>query len=106
MAIAARADTPVSYQVWNALAATPLDFRLDAGKYGLTIAATVFGTATLQRVLSDGAGGQYVVPISAALAANGYTVIELPAGWYRIALAGITAFSGIIEQIAPGRMGG
>lgn len=106
MAIAARADRPVSYQVWSAIGATPLDFRLDAGKYGLTITAAVFGTATLQRVLPDGAGGQFVVPVSAALAANGYTVLELPAGWYRIALAGVTTFSGLIEQIAPGRMGG
>jgi hypothetical protein len=106
MAIAARADRPVSYQAWNAIAATPLDFRLDAGKYGLTIAASVFGTATLSRVLPDGSGGQTATPVSAALAANGYTVLELPAGWYRLVLAGITALSGTIEQIAPGRQGG
>lgn len=106
MAIAPRNDRPVSFQQWNNIAATPLDFRLDAGKYGLTIAATAFGTVTLSRVSSDGAGGQVVTPISAALAANGYTVLELPAGWYRLVLAAITGFNGLIEQIAPGRQGG
>lgn len=106
MAIAPRADRPVSFQQWNNIAATPLDFRLDAGKYGLTIQAGVFGTATLSRVLPDGAGGQIIEPVSAALATAGYTVFELPAGWYRMVLAGVTGFTAVIEQIAPGRMGG
>jgi hypothetical protein len=99
MAIAARADRPVSFQQWNAIAATPLDFRLDAGTYGLTTQATVWGTATLQRVMSDGAGGQIAVTVLPAVAGNGYTEIRLPAGWYRMALAGVTAFTGLIELI-------
>jgi hypothetical protein len=107
MVIAARADRPVSFQTWNAIATTPLDFRLDAGAYGFTYFATAWGTAVLSRVLSDGAGGQIVVPIfAAALAANGYQKVGLPAGWYRLTLAGVTAFTGAIEQIAPGRQGG
>jgi hypothetical protein len=99
MAIAARADRPVSFQQWNVIAATPLDFRLDAGTYGLTTQATAWGTATLQRVMSDGAGGQIAVNVLPAVAGNGYTEIPLPAGWYRMALAGVTAFTGLIELI-------
>lgn len=106
MAIAPRADRPVSFQQWNNIAATPLDFRLDAGRYALTITAGVFGTATLSRVLPDGAGGQTIAPVTAALAVAGYTVLELPAGWYRMVLAGVTGFTGLIEQEAPGRVGG
>lgn len=107
MAIAPRVDRPVSFQLWNAIAASPPDFRLDAGAYGLTVTASVWGTAILSRVLPDGAGGQIAVPIfAAALAANGYQKIGLPAGWYRLTLAGVTAFTGAIELIAPGRQGG
>lgn len=102
MAIAARADKPVSYQSWVGIAATPLDFKLDAGAYGLTGHATAWGTATLQRVISDGAGGQFAIPVLTAFSADGYASINLPAGWYRISLAGITAFTGLIELIARG----
>jgi hypothetical protein len=100
MAIAARNDRPVSYQRWDAIIATPLDFRLDAGRYGLTTRATVWGTAELQRVIADGAGGQIAVSALAPLAGDGYAEINLPAGWYRLALAGITAFTGLIELIS------
>jgi hypothetical protein len=99
MAIAARADRPVSFQQWSAITATPLDFRLDAGTYGLTTQAAAWGTATLQRVMSDGAGGQTAVTVLPAIAGNGYVETVLPAGWYRMALAGITGFTGLIELV-------
>lgn len=89
-----------SYQSWfPVIAATPDDFPLDAGWYGLTVQATVWGTATLQRLMPDGG----YIAVSAAIAANGYTTYQLPAGQYRILLAGVTAFGGLIELITPGR---
>lgn len=102
MAIAARNDRPRSYQKWNAVDTTPLDFALDAGAYGLTAHAVVWGTATLQRVLSDGAGGQIAVGVLAAMTADGYAQLNLPAGWYRLALGGITDLTAEIALIAPG----
>ena len=102
MAIAARNDQPVSFQQWNAIGATPLDFRLDAGRYGLTLRATVWGTVTLQRVMTDAAGGQITVDVLPPIAGAGYTEIPLPAGWYRLTLAGITALTGLIELIYRG----
>lgn len=102
MAIAARADRPIDFQQWNAISATPLDFRLNEGKFGLTLRATVWGTATLQRVISDGAGGQLAVDVLPPIAGNGYVEIWLPAGWYRLTLAGVTALSGLIELIYRG----
>ena len=95
---------PRSFQFFNAVTATPSDFNLDAGKYGITSDWTD-GTATLQRMIPDGTGTTYVTVLT-AIAADGYAVIELPAGRYRMLLAGITVFTGLIEQIAPGRMGG
>jgi hypothetical protein len=97
-------SVPRSFQFWNAIAATPSDFNLDAGKYGVTVDWTD-GTATLQRMIPDGTGTTYVT-VLAAFAADGYAVVELPAGRYRMLLAGVTTFTGLIEQIAPGRMGG
>ncbi len=103
MPIAARADRPVSYQTWNAIAATPLDFRLDEGTYGLTLRATVWGTATFQRVISDNAGGQFAVDVTpGGIAGNGYAWFVLPAGWYRLTLAGVTGLTGLIEKIKNG----
>lgn len=102
MALAARTNTPVSFQLWTNIAATPVDFRLDAGAYGLTLHAGVWGTATLQRVLSDGAGGQIAVAVLAASTADGYAEVHVPAGWYRLALAGVTGLTGEIALIARG----
>jgi hypothetical protein len=102
MVIAARNDRPVSFQQWNAISATPVDFRLDAGAYGLTAHSTAWGTATLQRVLSDNAGGQLAVTVLTALSADGYAEIRLPAGWYRLTLSGVTGLTGLIELIYLG----
>jgi len=99
MTIAARNDYPIDYQRWSAITATPADFRLNEGRFGLTTSATVWGTATLQRIISDGSGGQIAVTILPAIAGNGYTEMHLPAGWYRTVLAGVTAFTGLIELI-------
>lgn len=91
-----------SYQSWGVIDATPDTFNLDAGKYGLTVHAAVWGTATLQRVFP----GAILVTVLTAAAADGYAVVELPAGRYQLTLAGITDLTGALEQIAPGRMGG
>lgn len=92
-----------SFQYFAAIAATPSDFNLDAGTYGITVHATVWGTATLQKLLPD---GTTYVAVLAALNADGYSRIGLPAGQYRLLLAGVTALTGEIAQIAPGRVGG
>lgn len=99
MTIAARNDYPVDYQRWDAITTTPRDFKLNEGRFGLTTHATVWGTATLQRIISDGSGGQIAITIMAPVAGDGYVEQHLPAGWYRMVLAGITAFTGLIELI-------
>lgn len=90
-----------SFQFWNAIAATPVDFNLDAGLYGVTMHATVWGTATLQKLLPDGVTYVAVLP---AVAADGYATVWLPAGQYRLATAGVTALIGEIALIRPGRI--
>lgn len=99
-------NQPRSFQFWNNITATPLDFNLDAGDYGLTATWTV-GTAQLQRLIPDGTGANYI-PVSAVLAApgaaSGYTTFLLPAGQYRVVLAGgVAGFIGLIEKINAGR---
>lgn len=95
---------PKSYQSWVNITATPADFTLDAGNYGLTATWTV-GTVQLQKFLPDGAT---LIPVTAALAApgagSGFTYLQLPAGQYRLVLAGgVVGFSGTIEKIDAGR---
>jgi hypothetical protein len=95
---------PKSYQYWTAIAATPADFTLDAGNYAL-IATWTVGTAQLAKLMPDGVTA---VPVSAALpapgAGSGYSLYSLPAGQYRLLLAGgIVGFTGTIEKIDVGR---
>ena len=92
---------PRSYQSWVALAVTPAtDFELDAGTYGLTVAAAGFTSYQLQRLLPDGVTYTPVMPVAAA---SGYTELHLPAGRYSMVVAGATAFTGVIEKIDAGR---
>ena len=100
MAANARVDQPRSYQSWSGITATPPDFNLDAGNYGLTVVAGGFTSYVLQRLLPDGATYAPVMPV---LAAAGYTELKLPAGQYGMVFTGLTAFSGVIEKIDTGR---
>lgn len=100
-------NQPRSFQQWPApayapapVSATPPDFNLDAGTYALTLTAGVWGTATLQKLLPDGT--TYVAVNGAIIAGNGLTVLTLPAGQYRLLLAGITALVGEIALIGRG----
>lgn len=96
-------NQPRNYQVWYAITATPNDFNLDAGAYGLTLSVTGAGTASLQKLV-DGSptnGGAVYVPVMANLTANGYVELHIPAGQYRLALTGFTGVTGEIARIGP-----
>lgn len=90
-------NIPRSFQTWSAVAATPPDFNLDAGVYGLLLVWTA-GTITLQKLLPDGVT---YAAVSAAIAASGYTVLQLPAGQYRLAIV-TGPVTGEIALIARG----
>ena len=94
---------PKSYQFWNNIAATPPDFMLDAGNYGMTIHATSgWAGVVLRRLLADSV--TYVsVMGSAALAADGYLTFTLPAGQYQLTLTTVVGLIGMIEKIDVGR---
>jgi hypothetical protein len=89
---------PKSFQFWGAITATPNDFQLDAGLYGIALAAGGFTTATLNKLLSD---TTTFVPVSAALTPNSYTILQLPAGQYRLIVVG-SALTGEISLVARG----
>jgi hypothetical protein len=90
---------PRDYQAWAAIDATPNDFYLNAGAFGLTLAAVAWGTATLQQLQAD---GTTYIAVAAAIGADGYNEFHLPSGRYRLLLAGITDLTGNIAKIASG----
>lgn len=94
-------NQPRSFQFWNSLAATPADFNLDAGDYGLTVTTGGFTSYQLQRLMPTGTGLVYA-PVTGVVAAAGYTFLQLPAGQYRIVLVA-TAFIGLLEKIHASR---
>lgn len=100
-------NIPRSFQQWPQasyapapVSATPPDFNLDAGVYGMALTAGVWGTAALQKLMPDGA--TYVGVTGGAVAGDSYTVLTLPAGRYRLTLAGVTALNGEIALISRG----
>jgi len=74
---------------------TPAPFVLRGGAYGLTLHATTWGTATLQRQTPGGV----LVTVLTAQSADGYNEIHLPNGTYQLTLSGITAIDGDIVSI-------
>lgn len=91
-------NIPRSYQAWDAIDTTPDDFNLDAGLYGLTVSGLAGGTVQLFKYQPDAT----YAPVTPVVAAAGYATYQLPAGQYRMGLAGVTAFSGTIELISRG----
>ena len=88
------------FSIFNNVAPA-VDFNVDAGVYGLTANATVWGTLQLQRLVVDPTLGAIYVNVGAAIAANGFTEYHLPAGQYHLAAAGTTALSALFERIGP-----
>ena len=80
---------------WSAISATPSTFNLRGGCYGITLHATTWGTATLQRQTPDGG----FVTVLTAFSADGFQTLNLPNGAYKLLLSGITALSGDIVSI-------
>lgn len=97
-------NQPRNYQFWSAINATPNDFNCDAGLYGMTLHATVWGSAQLQKLLPDGATYVAVTTIAGVtnVVADGYVEYQLPAGQYRLSLTGVTGLTGEIAKIASG----
>lgn len=89
-----------SFQFWNSISTTPVDFRLQAGLYGLTLHATTWGTATLRIMMPDGTQATYLV--IQTFSADAYTDFRLPAGQYQLTLSGVTGLTGEISLIAAG----
>lgn len=79
----------VEKQVFSNISATTAAFALRGGQYGVTVNATFGGgSVTLQRLAVDGT--TYVTCLTAFTAA-GYASVNLPSGYYRLAVATATA---------------
>lgn len=101
MAANAVVNGPRNYSAIFNNAAPATDFNCDAGVYGLTATATVWGTLQLQRLIADPTLGALYVNVGAAVAANGFAEYHLPAGQYHLAAAGTTALAALFERIGP-----
>ena len=98
-------NIPRNFQFWSNISATPNDFNLNAGQYGFTVHATAgFAGIALQKLQPDGAT---YTTVSAPFAADGYQVLTLPAGQYRVQLTAVTGFTAEIALISrtPARSG-
>lgn len=80
---------------WSGISATPASFTLRGGQYGLTLHASAWGTATMQRQTSDGSW----VACMTAVTADGYSTANLPSGTYRMSLSGVTGLYGDLVSI-------
>ena len=87
-------------RVFANILATPADFTLRGGLYGVSAKATWGGgSATLQRLSID--GSTYVTVLT-AFTATGYATVSLPPGTYRLAVTTATALFAEIVQLAQG----
>ncbi len=66
------------------ISATTSKFGVMGGRYGITAMGTAFGTLTLQVLAGD---ATTFLTAATAIAANGVTIVDLPAGQYRWVLA-------------------
>lgn len=83
--------------VFSNISATPADFDLKGGRYGITIVGT-FGTSiTLKRKSID--GSTYVTVITAFIA-NGFAISDLPSGTYQLTVSSVTGIYAEIVSIA------
>lgn len=71
----------------TSLAVTSDAFLLKGGLYGVTVAGSGFGTATLQRLAAD--ASTYVTCLT-AFSAAGYSTVSLPPGTYKVAISSAT----------------
>ena len=75
------------------------NFTLSGGAYGISLTASAWGTATLNRFAPD---GSTLIPMATAIAANGYLNLNLPSGNYQLTVSGTTALQGDITSIVTG----
>lgn len=79
------------------IAATTAAFHLRGGKYGIVASATFGGgSITLQIQAAD---GTTYVTAATAITAAGYAVVDLPDGFYKVAIATATAVYVSITRI-------
>lgn len=84
---------------FKTIASTPANFTLSGGAYGITLGASAWGTATLNRIAPD---GSTLIAVATAISANGYQNLNLPSGTYQLTLSGVTGLVGDITSIVTG----
>lgn len=90
--------TPEYSESWTNIDATPADFILGEGLYGLTLQADVWNSVDLRRVFPDGTVASV---LAQPRTEDGYSgPLYLPGGTYRLVLTGTTGLTGALQEIA------
>ena len=79
-------STPPQLRTFSNIQATPADFWLDGGYYGVDVVGATFGTVTLTKRALDNAT-YLTVGASTTFSANGTVVVLLGPGHYRLTIA-------------------
>lgn len=83
----ARVPTPgfvEDYHVDSNISATPANFYLRGGRYGVEVIGATFGTVTLQKLGPD---GSTLLTVLAAFSASGVALVDLTPGYYTYTIA-------------------
>lgn len=87
----------VEKNAFSNISATPADFVLRGGQYGVMVNATFGGgSVTLKRKSLD---GSTYVQVLAPFSANGYATVNLPNGTYQLTIATATAVNAEVLSI-------
>jgi hypothetical protein len=77
-------SVPTDGKTFSNISTTTAAFGLGGGKYGVTCKASTYGTVTLQVLAADAT--TWLTALT-AFAADGFALVDLPPGQYRLALA-------------------
>ena len=77
-------SSPGDSTAFSNINATPAAFRLFGGKYAVSVIASTFGTVTLEVLGPDGT--TYLTALT-AFSANGFAVVDLPPGLFKLVIA-------------------
>jgi hypothetical protein len=81
-------------QAFTGISADTANFKLDGGLYAIDVVSAHFGLGAVE-LQKLGADGSSYVSVGTDFTANGYASAQLPAGLYKLAVTGVTAYVAI-----------
>ena len=73
---------------FSSITATTSPFTLTPGTYGLVVSSTSFGSGVSATLEIESLDGTTFIAVIGAFTLNGYAVIDLPEGTYKVVVGG------------------